>query len=62
MSVNGKVTLDPELEQAGLRVIAPSDGPSTESRRETRVNGAVRGGGPTITLRAQRGDIGVRSK
>ena len=62
LSVNGKVTLDPALEQAGLHVIAPPESATEESRRETRATGSANGGGPTITLRAKPGDIAVRSK
>jgi len=62
LSVNGKVTVDGELEKAGLRVNAPPEGAPAENRREVRVNGAVAGGGPAITLRAVRGDIALRSK
>ena len=62
MSINGSVTLDAELERAGLRVIAPAADAPADSRRETRVQGAVRGGGPTFTLRANRGDIVLRAK
>jgi hypothetical protein len=35
---------------------------SGESETEQRANGAVRGGGPTITLRANRGDIRIRPR
>ena len=68
LSTNGKITVDGELEQAGLRVVAPAagatDGPADpdDQQRETRLNGTVRGGGPTITLRSRRGDIALRSK
>ena len=62
LSVNGKVTIDGDLEKAGLRVNAPPEDAPAERRRETRVSGAVAGGGPAITLRAVRGDIALRSK
>lgn len=62
LSIDGKITLDGELEQAGLRVVAPPDGTANGDRRETRLNGSIKGGGPTITLRSQRGDIALRSK
>jgi hypothetical protein len=62
LSVDGKVTVDPPLEEAGLRVNAPPADAPPEGRKETRVSGTVRGGGPTITLRGLRGDIGLRSK
>jgi len=61
LSVNGRITVDGELEQAGLRVVAPPGG-ATDDRRETRLNGSIKGGGPTITLRSQRGDIALRSR
>ena len=62
LSINGTITLEAELEQAGLRVVAPPDGAPDSERRETRLNGSIKGGGPTITLRSQRGDIRLRSK
>lgn len=62
LSINSEITLDAGLEQAGLSVKAPATDAPTDGRRETRVAGAVRGGGPTITLRATRGDIVLRSK
>ncbi|CAN5796210.1 hypothetical protein BH24ACI5_BH24ACI5_18830 [soil metagenome] len=63
LAVNGRVTLDSALEQAGLRVDTPPEGATPPNARvETRVTGAVAGGGPTITLRAARGDIVLRSK
>jgi hypothetical protein len=62
LSIDGKITLDGELEQAGLRVVAPSDGTPNGDRQETRLNGSIKGGGPTITLRSERGDIALRSK
>ncbi|MBA3638017.1 MAG: hypothetical protein M3541_17025 [Acidobacteriota bacterium] len=62
LSINGKITVAGELEQAGLRVVAPPGGEPADSRRETRLNGSIKGGGPTITLRSQRGDIALRSK
>jgi hypothetical protein len=34
----------------------------TDDAKEQRANGAVRGGGPTITLRANRGDIRVLTR
>ena len=62
LSVNGRITLDGELEQGGLRVVAPPEGGPSDNSRETRLNGSIKGGGPTITLRSQRGDITLRSK
>lgn len=62
LSVNGKVTLDADLEQAGLRVVAPPESGPDDGRRESRANGSIKGGGPTVTLRAQGGDIAVRAK
>ena len=63
VAVNGRVTLDDALEQAGLRVDGPPDATApADPRPETRVTGAVAGGGPTITLRASRGNIVIKSK
>lgn len=55
---NGSITLDDALTKAGLAV--NSDG--GEGTPEKRVRGAIRGGGPTITLRATRGDITIKSR
>lgn len=62
LSINGTITVAGELEQAGLRVVAPPGGEPADRRRETRLNGSIRGGGPTITLRSQRGDIELRAR
>jgi hypothetical protein len=63
LAVNARVTLDAALEQGGLRVEAPDEGTvPPPPRREARVLGTIAGGGPTITLRATRGDIVLKRK
>jgi len=62
LAIDGRVVLDEALEKAGLQVIAPPEASGGDTRREVRVNGSVRGGGPSITLRANRGDILLRAK
>ncbi len=62
--VDGQISLDSKLEASGLKA-EPIGGPGGENsatRAETRVVGAVRGGGPAITLRATRGDIVLRAR
>lgn len=51
----GRITLPDDL-RSQLALSAAGD-----DDREQRASGAVRGGGPTITLRANRGDITIRS-
>lgn len=58
VAMNGEITLDDTLTKAGLSVTAEGG----EGKTEKRVTGAVRGGGPTITLRATRGDITLKSR
>ena len=66
ISVEGDISLDATLEAAGLKreTVGPGEGDEDRAAvtEETRVTGAVRGGGPPITLRARRGDILVRSR
>lgn len=63
VSVDGAVTLDESLQKAALKTVEGPDAPGQAgSRDETRVSGAVAGGGPMITLRATRGDIILKSK
>ena len=64
LAVDGRISLDPNLEESGLKLetIGGPRAESNNSREETRVIGAVRGGGPAITLRATRGDILLRSR
>jgi hypothetical protein len=63
LAVNSRITLDAGLEKAGLRVDAPDEATvPPPPRREARVLGDVGGGGPTITLRATRGDIVLKRK
>jgi len=64
VAVEGRISLDPKLEQAGLQLTTAGgkdDGGST-AREEQRVTGRVRNGGPPITLRATNGDIVLRSR
>jgi hypothetical protein len=53
-AVSSELTLPPSAEQMGLRS-------TRETEQETRVTGAVRGGGPTITVRATRGELDLRT-
>jgi hypothetical protein len=52
----GRLTPPELLQELGLSPVTSDEG------NETRVTGAVGGGGPTITLRATRGDIVLRSR
>lgn len=64
-AVGGEISIDETLTGAGL-VIEGAGGetpPGADpAARETRVAGAVRGGGPPITLRATRGNIVLRGR
>jgi hypothetical protein len=64
LAVEGRVSLDEKLEASGLKMesIGGSDSQGSATRQESRVTGAVRGGGPAITLRANRGDIVIRAR
>lgn len=66
MAVDGRVNVDKALEAAGLKVSnggGPEGGSSGgDPRRESRVAGSVKNGGPTITLRTTRGEIVLRSR
>lgn len=65
-AVEGEVSVDESLERLGLKRETSGDGEHDSeraaARQEVRVSGAVRGGGPPITLRATRGDIVVRGR
>jgi hypothetical protein len=65
-AVDGEVSVDESLESLGLKRETSGDGDQesdrASARQEVRVSGAVRGGGPPITLRATRGDIVVRGR
>jgi len=64
ISAEGRLTADSTLEGAGVKVTEngkAGDGGSSP-RHEFRANATVRGGGPTITLRATSGDITLRSR
>jgi hypothetical protein len=52
----GRLTPPELVRDLGLSITTSDDG------KETRAAGAVAGGGPTITLRATRGDIVLRSR
>ena len=56
IAVEGRITPEPMLQALGLEVA--TDGGS----KETRAIGAVRGGGPTITIRTTRGDLLLRER
>jgi len=63
ISTEGRLTADKALESAGVKVVESGGGDGGSSpRHEFRANGAVHGGGPTVTLRATRGDISLRSR
>ena len=65
-AVDGQISVDNTLESLGLKRETSGDGENDTdragARQEVRVSGAVRGGGPPITLRATRGDIVVRGR
>ena len=62
--VIGRMTLDDALQKAGLSVTTTRTGETNggSGREESKLTGKVKGGGPTITLRATRGDIMLRSR
>lgn len=64
VTTDGRLTVDAALEKAGAKVIGSNEpgGSSGNGRQEFRAAAAIRGGGPTITLRASRGDIVLRSR
>jgi hypothetical protein len=63
ISTEGRLTADAALESAGLKVEeSGGDGEAAAARHESRATASIRGGGPTITLRATRGDIVLRSR
>ena len=64
VTVDGRLTLDSALEKSGATVTGSSDkgGESGGPREELRVNATIRGGGPTLTIRARDGDIALRSR
>jgi len=64
LAVEGRLTIDKGVEAAGLSVAGGDTGTSDgEGRaREAKVNGTVKNGGPTITLRATRGEISLRAR
>jgi hypothetical protein len=64
LAIDGDVSLEEKLATAGLKRQATGGGDDERSsaRRETRLTGSMRGGGPAITLRATRGDIVIRSR
>ena len=64
VTVDGRLTIDSPLEKAGVKVAGTNSqgGESGSAREEYRAEAVVRGGGPTITIRASHGDIVLRSK
>jgi hypothetical protein len=66
LAIGGDISLDEKLADHGLKRESSGDGSSGDERsashEETRLTGSVRGGGPSITLRTNRGDIVVRSR
>jgi hypothetical protein len=63
-ATGGDITLDDKLQDTGITVAGGGDpSPAAEpDAQEQRASGAVRGGGPPITLRATRGDIVLRAR
>jgi hypothetical protein len=55
LATEGRITVPDDL-RSQLSMRGDEDG------KERRANGSVRGGGPTITLRANRGDITIRAR
>jgi hypothetical protein len=64
LAVDGDITLDEKVQATGLKLAASGGGDDERNaaRQESRVAGAVHGGGPAITLRANRGDIALRGR
>lgn len=64
LAVNGSITLDEKMPKDTLVITAPAgEGqPDAGARRESRASGSVRGGGPTITIRASRGGILLKGR
>jgi hypothetical protein len=56
VAVEGRITPEPMLKTLGLAVDA------ADGAKEARASGAVRGGGPTITVRTTRGDLLLRER
>jgi hypothetical protein len=63
-ATGGDITVDDTLQDAGITIAGGDDPrPAAEAdAQEQRASGAVRGGGPPITLRATRGDIVLRAR
>ena len=63
-ATGGRVSVDETLTEAGLVSETSGDdkGEGQASAGDTHVTGAIRGGGPPITLRATRGDIVLRAR
>lgn len=64
VAVDGRLTLDDALGKSGIKITSPnqSGGETGSTREEHRAEAVVRGGGPTITIRASHGDIVLRSR
>jgi hypothetical protein len=64
LTVDGRLTIDSGLEKLGVKVEGENTqgGESGSTREERRVTATVRGGGPSVTVRASRGDIVLRLK
>ena len=63
-AVEAMMKYNEALQKAGLSVTTTKTGETNGSggREESKITGKVKGGGPTITLRATRGDITLRSR
>ena len=64
LAVDGRIAVDEALKKAGITESTPpeSTGPTAPQRQESRATGSVHNGGPTLTVRASRGDITIRAK
>ena len=63
-TVDGRITVDEALAKSGVKVetTGSQGGETGSSREEQHVAAVIGGGGPLITVRAQRGDILLRLK
>jgi len=63
MAIEGEITLPDTVQKAALTITPPpGDAAPTGSRVENRVAGDVAGGGPTVTVRATRGDVILKTR
>ena len=64
VAIDGRLTVDGGLEKSGVKVASTNaqGGEGGDTREEFRASAVVRGGGPTVTIRANHGDIVLRSR